>query len=131
MKVSFVKLVRPVSGAVGVGITHGGKLGKTGQAVDRATGGALSAAMKAAKFSGQSGKTVSVYAPPRSKLTRVVAFGLGKAKELSDQTVEEAGGSVIWHSFKRTPGNRGAGRPQRRGSGRRGHGCRNCVRYRP
>ena len=94
MKVSFVKLARPVSGAVGVGITDGGKLGKTGQAVDRATGGVLSAAMKAAKFSGQSGKTVSVYAPPRSKLTRVVAFGLGKAKELSDQTVEEAGGSL-------------------------------------
>ena len=94
MKISFAKLVRPASGAVAVGITDGGKLGKTGQMVDRATGGALSAAMKADKFTGQSGKTVSVYAPPRSKLTRVVVFGLGKAKEINSQSLEEAGGTL-------------------------------------
>ncbi len=94
MKVLFGNLARPASGAVAVGVSDGGKLGKTAQAVDRATGGALSAAMKAAKFNGESGKTVSVYAPPRSKLTRVVAIGLGKAKDLTAQSVEEAGGSV-------------------------------------
>ncbi len=90
MKISFAKLVRPASGAVAVGITDGGKLGKTGAMVDRATGGALSAAMKADKFTGQSGKTVSVYAPPRSTLTRVVVFGLGKVKEMNSQSLEEA-----------------------------------------
>ena len=94
MKVSFGKLARPVSGAVAIAIADGGKLGKTGQAVDRATGGALSAAMAAAKFSGQPGQTISVYAPPRSKLTRVVAVGVGKAKDMTTQSVEEAGGSV-------------------------------------
>lgn len=94
MKVSFAKLARPASGAVAIAVSDGGKLGKTGQTVDRATGGALSAAMKAAKFKGEAGKTVFVYAPPRSKLTRVVAVGLGKAKDLNTQIAEEAGGAV-------------------------------------
>ncbi|MEQ8734421.1 MAG: leucyl aminopeptidase [Rhodospirillaceae bacterium] len=95
MKVSFSKLVRPASGAVAVGVADGGKLGTTGQIVDRATGGALSAAMKAAKFTGQSGKTVTVYAPPRSKLTQVIAIGLGKVKDMTAQTLEEAGASLF------------------------------------
>lgn len=94
MKVSFGKLVKPASGAVAVAVADGGKLGKTGQVIDRATGGALAAAMKAAKFTGQSGKTVSVYAPPRSKLTRVVALGVGKAKDMTAQSLEEAGSSL-------------------------------------
>lgn len=94
MKVSFAKLVKPASGAVAIAVSDGGKLGKTGQVIDRATGGALSAAIKGAKFTGQSGKTVSVYAPPRTKLTRVVAIGIGKAKEISAQSLEEAGGAI-------------------------------------
>jgi leucyl aminopeptidase len=94
MKVSFANLARPASGAVAVGVADGGALGKTGQMIDRATGGALSAAMKAAKHTGQSGKTVSVFAPPRSNLTRVVAFGLGKAKTMTAQALEEAGGTL-------------------------------------
>ncbi|MEQ8509250.1 MAG: leucyl aminopeptidase [Rhodospirillaceae bacterium] len=95
MKVSFSKLARPATGAVAIGVADGGTLGTTGQIVDRATGGALSAAIKAAKFTGQSGKTVTVYAPPRSKLTSVVAFGLGKAKSMTVQTLEEAGASLF------------------------------------
>ena len=87
MKVSFANLARPASGAVAVGVADGGALGKTGQMIDRATGGALSAAMKAAKHTCQSGKTVSVFAPPRSNLTRVVAFGLGKAKTMTAQAL--------------------------------------------
>lgn len=94
MKVSFAKLVKPASGAVAVAVADGGKLGKTGQVIDRATGGALSAAIKGAKFTGQSGKTVAVYAPPRSKLTQVVAIGIGKAKEMTAQSLEEAGSSL-------------------------------------
>ena len=50
--------------------------------------------MKAAKFTGQSGKTVAVYGPPRSKLTKVVAFGLGKAKSVTVQSAEEAGAKL-------------------------------------
>ena len=91
MKVSFAKLSRPASGAVAVGVSDGGKLGKTGQIIDRSTGGALWAAMKAAKHTGQSGKTLTVYAPPRSKLTKVVVIGLGKAKDMTTQSLEEAG----------------------------------------
>lgn len=94
MKVSFAKLVKPASGAVAVAVSDGGKLGKTGQIVDRATGGALSAAMKGAKFNGQSGKTVAVYGPTRSKLTQVVAIGIGKAKDMSEQSLEEAGSTL-------------------------------------
>lgn len=94
MKVSFAKLARPAAGAVAIGVADGGKLGKTGQIIDRATGGALSAAMKAAKHTGQSGKTLSVYAPPKSKLTKVVVFGLGKAKDMTAQSSEEAGASL-------------------------------------
>lgn len=94
MKVSFAKLARPATGAVAIGVADGGKLGKTGQVIDRATGGALSAAMKAAKHTGQSGKILSVYAPPKSKLTKVVVFGLGKAKDMTAQSIEEAGAKL-------------------------------------
>ena len=94
MKVSFSKLARPATGAVAVTVSDGGKLGKTGAIMDRATGGALSAAMKAANFKGESGSKVTVFAPPRSKLTRVVALGVGKAKDMTVQSVEEAGASL-------------------------------------
>lgn len=94
MKVSFAKLARPASGAVAIAVSDGGKLGKTGQIIDRATGGALSAAMKAAKHTGQAGRLVTVYGPTRSKLTRVVAVGVGKAKDLNAQSIEEAGATL-------------------------------------
>jgi len=94
MKVSFAKLARPASGGVAIGVAAGGKLGKTGQAIDRATGGALVAAIKAAGFKGEAGQIVSVFAPPRTKLTRVVAVGLGKAQSMTVQSAEEAGGAA-------------------------------------
>ena len=94
MKVTFSKLARPAKGAVSIAVADGGKLGKMGLIIDRATGGALSAAIKAAGFAGESGMKVSVFAPPRSKLTRVVAVGVGKSEEMTLQSLEEAGASL-------------------------------------
>ncbi|MBB3174212.1 leucyl aminopeptidase [Endobacter medicaginis] len=61
------------------------------EALDAATGGALSRAIAAAQFKGTAGKTLSLLAPAPG-LARVIAVGLGAQGELDAAAAERAGG---------------------------------------
>ena len=93
MKLSFANPSIPTSGVVVVTATDGGKFSKTAQAIDVKLGGALGRAAKAARFNGKAGETVDLMAPD-TRLERVHLIGLGKAEELTDLSLQDAGGRI-------------------------------------
>ena len=52
MKLSFSELTTPRQGAVALGVTAGRKLTKMGSELDRASGGVVTRAMEASRFTG-------------------------------------------------------------------------------
>ena len=90
---TFASAALPASGALALLLGEGAVLTGLAQAADEATGGALSRAFAAAKFTGKKGSSCTVLAPGAG-LSRVVAAGLGSLDALTPQTVEEAGGSL-------------------------------------
>ena len=93
MKITFANPSLPAQGIVVVTATDGGKLSKSAQALDAKLSGALSRAAKAGKFAGKAGETVDLMAPD-AKYERVVMIGLGKAADLKDLSLQEAGGRI-------------------------------------
>ena len=93
LDIAFAQPVMPVSGALALLVPEGGALAGVAAAVDEATGGALTRAFAAAKFTGKKGSSCTVLAPAGG-LSRVVAVGLGAADKLTEFTIEEAGGAA-------------------------------------
>jgi leucyl aminopeptidase len=94
MKISFSQPALPSSGSLVVTACKGGKLSETAKAVDKAMKGALSRAMKAARFDGAQGKCLDVFAPAGLKVDRVHLIGLGDAKAFDDLAAQDIGGGL-------------------------------------
>jgi leucyl aminopeptidase len=94
MKVTFANLAVPATGAVVVGVLDGRKLTASAEAVDKATKGALTRAIKASSFKGAKHHSLTIMTPG-GKLSRVVCVGLGKAKELTGLELQNLGGHVV------------------------------------
>ena len=93
MKLTFANPSLPAQGIVAVTAFDGGKLSKSAAALDAKLGGAITRAAKAAKFTGKAGQSLDLFAPD-AKYTRVLVVGLGKAEELKDLSLQEAGGRI-------------------------------------
>jgi leucyl aminopeptidase len=78
MDIVFAKPGPTAKGALVVGVHEGRKLTPTAQAVDKATGGALSRGMGSSKFTGKAKQALSIVAPAGTDASRVVLLGLGK-----------------------------------------------------
>jgi leucyl aminopeptidase len=72
----------------------GGKLGDLGQKLDQRLGGAIKRAIVASSFTGAKNKTLSIYAPAKTRLTRIVLVGLGDAAEISDLVCQKVGAAA-------------------------------------
>jgi len=94
MKIAFSNPAMPASGAAVVGVLDGRKLTKAARDLDKKTGGALSQAIKAGRFRGKAGQSLTLLAPRGTKLERILAVGLGKPKEINDLGMQESGGRV-------------------------------------
>ena len=95
MKVTFSKPGLPRIGAMvvfGVQAGQSARLTTTGEVLDRKSGGAISRALKASRFKGEKGRCFVVLAPARLRVSRILVVGLGKAGDITDLTIEEAGG---------------------------------------
>lgn len=77
---------------------EGGELLASAQALDTATGGRLSKAAKAARFTGGPGQVVDVLAPEGVDFSRILVIGLGKLDAANGLAVERWAG----HAVKRT-----------------------------
>ena len=97
MRISFANPELPAAGVLVVFATAAGKnskLSETAAKLDAETGGAVSRAIKASRFKGEKGQTLTLLALDGCKLERVMLVGLGKAKEIDDLRMQEAGGKA-------------------------------------
>jgi leucyl aminopeptidase len=93
LDIAFAKPALPKSGALALMVYEGELPSGLWQQLDESTGGAITRAFAVAEFKGGKGKTCSILAPT-AELTRVLAVGLGKPAEVTQKTLEEAGGTV-------------------------------------
>ncbi len=91
IEIAFAPATLPTTGALALLIAEGAAPSGLWAAADKATGGGITRALEAARFTGAKGKSATILAPGGG-LSRVVAVGLGKPEELTPRTVEEAGG---------------------------------------
>ncbi|WP_300302615.1 leucyl aminopeptidase [Ferrovibrio sp.] len=95
MKIDIVEAKSPKRGSLVVVVGEGGHLGGFGLRADKALGGALTRAMKAApRFTGAKGQWLEVVSPGGG-LSRVLLAGLGKAPEIKAAAYEALGGEAV------------------------------------
>jgi leucyl aminopeptidase len=94
MKVAFAAQELPESGVVVVGVLDDRQMSPSAQRLDETLDGALRRAMEASRFRGKKDQTLSVLAPGRSGLSRVLLLGLGKAGEIDALRLQAAGAQV-------------------------------------
>ncbi len=93
MKITFSSAPLPKSGTLVVFATQGGKLTAPALAVDMASKGQLTRAIKAVKFEAKRDSILDVIAVAPS-YDRVLIIGLGKVEELSAREIELLGGTI-------------------------------------
>ncbi len=92
MKISFASAAS--GDAIAVPAYADAILSDAAKALDDATGGALTRAIKASRFDGGAGETLEITAPSGVEATRIVLLGLGKPGDVTASTVEKASASL-------------------------------------
>jgi leucyl aminopeptidase len=91
--------VRPADAALAVVVGEGLTLSPAAEALEAATGGYFTGALKKAGFSGAKGKVQTVSATADQSYAALVALGAGPLGELKGQVLESVAGS-LWHGLK-------------------------------
>ena len=94
MKVKFAALSLPKSGVLVMLAGEGGKLSPTGAAADKASGGQISLAIKAANFEAKKDQTLDLIAPGGLKLDRIILAGIGDVAKWQAREAELLGGVI-------------------------------------
>jgi leucyl aminopeptidase len=99
MQISFVAPsdVAPNAkdGAWVVGAMEGGQLLPAGLRADKASGGALTRALKFSTFTGKAGQFLEVLAPAGLKASRILLAGLGKPDGVDEKGLETLGAQIV------------------------------------
>src|SRR6478752_2355653 len=95
MQISFVAPSDITAGAWVVGAGEGGALLPAAARADKASGGALSRALKVSRFTGKSGQMLEVLAPAGAKASRLLLVGLGKPESLDEKGLETLGAQIV------------------------------------
>ena len=95
MKFAFSEISLPKRGSLAVAVYDKNTLSETAMAVDKASKGAVSRALKTSRFKGKKGNFLEILAPSGLDVSRVILFGLGDAGELSQTDLEDLGGSLV------------------------------------
>jgi leucyl aminopeptidase len=96
MQISFVAPsdAAPNQGAWVVGAVDGAALLPGAIAADKASGGALTRALKFSRFTGKAGQMLEVLAPAGMKASRLLLVGLGKADSVDEKGLETLGAQI-------------------------------------
>ncbi|HLG87668.1 MAG TPA: leucyl aminopeptidase [Alphaproteobacteria bacterium] len=92
MEISFVKPALPNDGTVVVLVAEERILGAQGQRLDKATGGQLTRAMAAGRFTGKREEMLMVPGP--AGYERVLLAGIGKGSKIDQKAAEGVGGVI-------------------------------------
>ncbi len=94
MNITFAAPASVTAGSWVVGAVEGGALLPAAVSADKASGGALSRALKFTRFKGQAGQMVEVLAPAGIAASRLLLVGLGKPEALDAKVLETIGAQV-------------------------------------
>jgi len=97
LKIAFAAPAVPKTGTLVAGAMADGKLTPVAAELDQMTGGALSRAMKAARFTGKKGQLLDVLAPQGLPNPRVLLIGIGDPAKLEHKDLADLGGAVTGH----------------------------------
>jgi leucyl aminopeptidase len=95
MKIVFAAPSQPKSGTIVVSVLEKRTLSPTGEALDKQSGGALTRAMAASRFTGRKDEVLGVLAPPQLAVGRVLLIGVGKAEALDRAALHALGGNIV------------------------------------
>ncbi len=95
MKIAFAAPSLPASGTLILTVGQERVLGPTGREIDQTTGGAITRAFAASRFTGKKDETLEILAPASLTVARLLLLGLGKSEQISDLTFEAVGGTAV------------------------------------
>ena len=101
MKVSFVKSNLNISGVLVVFVQKSKTMGKYIKAIDKNSEGQISAIIKSADYKAEKGKVLEVFALKRSKIKKLVLFGVGKEKSFDEKIMQELGNKALNYLSKK------------------------------
>jgi leucyl aminopeptidase len=99
MQISFASLSTSGTGALVVGASEGGALTPAAIAADKASGGALTRAKGASRFTGKAGQVLEVLAPANMKASRIVLVGLGAPAKFGGRAAERLAATIVGRLF--------------------------------
>jgi leucyl aminopeptidase len=102
MQISFVgsaDVTAKDGGAWVVGATEKAALLPAAVRLDKASGGALTRALKFSSFTGKSGQFLEVLAPAGMKFSRLLLVGMGKPEALDEKGLETLGAQIVGRLF--------------------------------
>ncbi|HYS46236.1 MAG TPA: M17 family peptidase N-terminal domain-containing protein, partial [Rhizomicrobium sp.] len=95
MQISFGAPSNVTPGAWVVGASEGGALLPAAVRLDKASGGAVTRALKFSRFTGKPGQMLEVLAPSGIKASRILLVGLGKPDALDEKGLETLGAQIV------------------------------------
>ena len=95
MQISFVAPSNIAAGAWVVGATDGSVLLPAAVRADKASGGALTRALKSSSFTGKAGQMLEVLAPAGLAASRLLLVGLGKPESVDEKGLETLGAQIV------------------------------------
>ncbi len=94
LKLAFSPLSLPAEDALVLTVAAGQKLGTEGAKLDHKLGGALKRAMAGSHFTGAKEQSLSILAPAKSRLSRIVLIGIGDPAKATDAAIQRIGGTA-------------------------------------
>jgi len=94
MKIVFSGPGSAATGALVVGVLDGNTLTPSAKALNKKINRGLSRAIKASRFQGKTGQSLAVVTPAGTRLDRLLIVGLGRAKDLNEQSLCKLGGRI-------------------------------------
>jgi len=95
MEISFATPSAVMAGSWVVAAVEGGALLPAALAADKASGGALTRALKFARFKGATAQMVEILAPSGLAASRLLLVGLGKPEALDEKGLETIGAQIV------------------------------------
>ena len=93
LKIVFAAHSLPTQNAAIITVAAGQKLGGEGTRLDRKLGGVIKRAMASSNFTGAKEQTLTIVAPARSRLTRLVLVGVGEPATINALVMQRVGGA--------------------------------------
>jgi leucyl aminopeptidase len=97
MKIVFAAPKMPRAGTLAVPVADERKLLATATQLDKESGGALARAIAASRFKGSATDLLSVLAPAKLEVSRVLLFGIGKPDASEGAAWQNRGGQIVAH----------------------------------